>query len=248
MIQYNNEIQNMNSIMYSIFNNLPPIEPNTYKYKNNIFTSVHSVFNNLPIELVRTIKIYVGIISKDILFIYDRLKSKGIKWAIYEKPTHDIHRIVKIIPLLFKKGKYIFDWDAPDPQIKNTNLQIYEIENNTLILTRCSDYDLNIYDFEYLYNYTIDSLKTFQEEIDHRPFPIRNIYISRLDLMISFLLLGYTLDDSVFNYNIHCICKLNYYVDFSDDNCVNTYYEKRNQIMDVYLNSEKKGKKWRKRY
>lgn len=227
MIRYNNEIENMN-IMYRIFNKLFQNESKTHSTH-----STHSVFNNLSIELVRIIKNYLGIISIDILFIYDRLKSKKIKWSIYEKPTSDIYKIVKIIPLLFKKGKYIRKWEVPTI---DTKTQIYQIETQTEIITECYDYDLNDYDFEYYYKYTIDSLKTFYQEDGHRCYPIRNIYISRLDLMISFLLLGYELDRRVFNYNIQCICKLNYTIDNYQSNEDNKLRKKKEHVRRVYLN------------
>jgi hypothetical protein len=228
MIKYNNEIENMNSIMYSIFNRLPLLDSNIFQSKELKKISCNSIFNNLPIELVRIIKIYVGFISKDLLFIFDRLKSKGITWAVYENPTTAIYRIVKIIPLLFKKGKYIKVWNLPKID-KNTLRR--QIETQTEIITDFPDYDLNEYDFEYFYKYTIECLKSFGQEVGHRPYPIRNIYISRLDLIISFLLLGYELDIDVFNYNINCICKLNY--DFCDNEYI-IEYKKKDEVIKTF--------------
>jgi len=147
---------------------------------------------------------------------------------MYEKPTTDIYRIIRIIPLLFKKGKYVKVWK--DPYI-DKNILRKQIETLTEIITDFPDYDLNVYDFEYFYNYTIECLKRFGEESDYRPYPIRNIYISRLDLIISFLLLGYELDIDVFNYNINCICKLNY--DLWDDK-YNIDYKKKEEIIRIF--------------
>jgi hypothetical protein len=222
MIKYNNEIENMNTIMYSIFNKLPSL--------------ISLIFNNLPIELVKVIKNYLGVISKDILFIYDRLQSTKIKWAIYEKPTTDIYRIVKIIPLLFKKGKYTRKWEVPKI---DTKTQIQQIETQTEIITECYDYDLNDYDFEYYYKYVIECLKTFCQQDEQRCYPIRNIYISRLDLIISFLLLGYELDPLVFNYNIQCICKLNYTIDNYQTDEYRKLEKKKRAVRSLYKNKNK---------
>lgn len=160
---------------------------------------IHSIFNKLPIELVRYIKKYVGITSNDILTIYDSLKTKNIKWTIYEQPTSNIYKIVKIIPHVFKKGAYINTFSKRDP--KNAFALTYPIEDR--VESDFSDYDLNRYDFEYLHKYINICLNPHRQYV---PYPIRGVYISRLDLMISFLLLGYELDSSVHNYNFNCVC------------------------------------------
>jgi hypothetical protein len=160
---------------------------------------IHSIFNKLPIELIKIIRKYVGITSNDILTIYGSLKTNNIKWTIYEQPTNNIYKIVKIIPHVFKKGAYINTFFKRDP--KNAIALTYPIEDR--IETEFSDYDLNRYDFEYLYKYINICLNPHRQYV---PYPIRGVYISRLDLMISFLLLGYELDSTVHNYNFNCVC------------------------------------------
>jgi hypothetical protein len=162
------------------------------------------IFNHLPIELNKYIKSYIGISSRDIYIIYNNLISKKIKWTIYEKPTSNIYKLVKIIPHLFKKGQYIQQYRS-----ENTNLD-EELNHDSKLDTaysRFKDYDTNPYDFEYFYRYTI---KCLNPHMHYVPYPIRGIYISRIDLMISFLLLDYNLDHKSYNYNINCICTINY--------------------------------------
>jgi hypothetical protein len=167
-------------------------------YKPNK-SQYNSIFNKLPIELIKHIRKYIGITSFDILTIYNELKIKNIKWTIYEQPTSNIYKIVKIIPHVFKKGVYINTFSTRDP--KNAIALSYPIEDR--VESRFDDYDLNRYDFEYLYKYTNICLNPHRQYV---PYPIRGVYISRLDLMISFLLLGYELDSTVHNYNFNCVC------------------------------------------
>ena len=159
----------------------------------------NSIFNKLPIELIKNIRKYIGITSFDILTIYNELKINNIKWTIYEQPTSNIYKIVKIIPHVFKKGVYINTFCTRDP--KNAIALSYPIEDR--VESRFDDYDLNRYDFEYLYKYTNICLNPHRQYV---PYPIRGVYISRLDLIISFLLLGYELDSTVHNYNFNCVC------------------------------------------
>lgn len=189
-------------------------------------------FNILPLDIIKIIKLYVGLTQIDISLIYNKLKINKIKWAFYEKPTRDIYKIVEIIPFLFKKGTYVLDWDVTKPSIKT---QKHQIENEKIIVTDCNDYDMNIYDFEYFYKYTIESLKLTGEEEHLRPYPIRNIYISRLDLIISFLFLGYELDEGAFNYNIDCICKLIYDI---NEGIHQIEYKKKDYIINIYKNKQ----------
>lgn len=177
----------------------------TYTDKEyTVFNKKFLIFNYLPRELNEHIKSYVGITSRDIYVIYNKLIAKKIKWTIYEKPTSNIYKLVNIIPHLFKKGQYI---DQDD--INETNLDEEPNFHSKLdtVYSRFNDYDTNPYDFEYFYRYTI---KCLNPHMHYVPYPIRGIYISRLDLMISFLLLDYTLDYNAYNYNINCICTINY--------------------------------------
>jgi hypothetical protein len=159
----------------------------------------NTLFNKLPIELIKNIRKYIGVTSFDILTVYNELKTKNIKWTIYEQPTSNIYKIVKIIPHVFKKGLYINTFFRNDP--KNEIALTYPIEDR--VESRFDDYDLNRYDFEYLYKYVNICLNPHRQYV---PYPIRGVYISRLDLMISFLLLGYELDSTVDNYNFNCVC------------------------------------------
>ena len=159
----------------------------------------NTIFNKLPIEIIKMIRHYIGITSFDVLTIYDKLKINNIKWTIYEKPTSNIYKIVKIIPHVFKKGVYIHTFFKSDP--KNAIALTYPIEERNE--TDFADYDLNRYDFEYLYKYINICVNPHRQYV---PYPIRGVYISRLDLMISFLLLGYNLDYNVHNYNFDCVC------------------------------------------
>ena len=172
--------------------NYKPIE-SKYKCISN------SIFNKLPIEIIKIVRNYIGITSFDILTVYDKLKINNIKWAIYEQPTSNIYKIVKIIPHVFKKGAYINTFCTRDP--KNAIALSYPIEDR--VESRFHDYDLNRYDFEYLHKYINICLNPHRQYV---PYPIRGVYISRLDLMISFLLLGYELDSTVHNYNFNCVC------------------------------------------
>jgi hypothetical protein len=63
----------------------------------------NTLLNKLPIELIKNIRKYIGITSFDILTIYNELKINNIKWTIYEQPTSNIYKIVKIIQHVFKK-------------------------------------------------------------------------------------------------------------------------------------------------
>ena len=200
------------SMVYSFFIRLFLFITNmvTDKFKNitpkeySIYNKEFLIFNHLPIELNKYIKSYIGISSRDIHIIYNNLISKKIKWTIYEKPTSNIYKLVKIIPHLFKKGQYIQQYRS-----ENTNLD-EELNHDSKLDTaysRFKDYDTNPYDFEYFYRYTI---KCLNPHMHYVPYPIRGIYISRIDLMISFLLLDYKLDHKSYNYNINCICTINY--------------------------------------
>jgi hypothetical protein len=51
----------------------------------------NTLFNKLPIELIKNIRKYIGITSFDILTVYNELKTKNIKWTIYEQPTSNIN-------------------------------------------------------------------------------------------------------------------------------------------------------------
>ena len=159
----------------------------------------NTIFKKLPIEIIKIVRNYIGITSFDIITIYDKLKRKKIKWTIYEQPTNKIYKIVKIIPHVFKKGAYIHTFFTSDP--KNAIALTYPIEDR--VESRFDDYDLNRYDFEYLHKYINICVNPHRQYV---PYPIRGVYISRLDLMISFLLLGYKLDSTVHNYNFDCVC------------------------------------------
>jgi hypothetical protein len=185
----------------------------------SVFNKKFLIFNYLPKELNEHIKSYVGITSRDIHMIYNMLITKKIKWTIYEKPTSNIYKLVNIIPHLFKKGKYINE----HRNINETNL---DEETNfdsklDIVYSRFNDYDTNPYDFEYFYRYTI---KCLNPHMHYVPYPIRGIYISRLDLMISFLLLDYKLDHQAYNYNINCICTINYQNDIEKLNYFHKMY------------------------
>jgi hypothetical protein len=94
---------------------------------------------------------------------------------------------------------YINTFFTGDP--KNAIALSYPLEDR--VESRFDDYDLNRYDFEYLHKYINICLNPHRQYV---PYPIRGVYISRLDLMISFLLVGYELDSTVHNYNVNCIC------------------------------------------
>jgi hypothetical protein len=185
----------------------------------SIYNKKLFIFNYLPTELNEYIKSYVGITSRDIHLVYTRLISKKIKWTIYEKPTSNIYKLVKIIPHLFKKGKYIDEYRSH----RNSNLdeELNFDSKLDIAYSRFKDYDTNPYDFEYFYRYTI---KCLNPHMHYVPYPIRGIYISRIDLMISFLLLDYKLDYHAYNYNINCICTINYQDDIEKLNYFHKMY------------------------
>ena len=100
---------------------------------------------------------------------------------------------------MYSKRAYIHTFFKSDP--KNAIASTYPIEDR--VETDFSDYDMNRFDFEYLHKYINICVNPHRQYV---PYPIRGVYISRLDLMISFLLLGYELDSTVHNYNFNCVC------------------------------------------